>query len=63
MTVRQEENILIFPIHMEMRIVRKYLEIKCSKKVGTTERSSRMPALSAMDHSYDVSPDLRSDCF
>ena len=63
MTVRQEENIFIFPIHVEMRIVRKYLEIKRSKKIGTTERPSRMPALRAMDHSYDISPDLRSDCF
>jgi len=63
MTVRQKENIFILSVHMEMRIVCQYLEIESREKVGTTKRSSWMSALGAMDHSYDVSPDLRSDCF
>jgi hypothetical protein len=58
MTVREKEEIFVLAIHMEPGIMCKYLEIKSREEVGSTEGTSRMTALSAMDHSYDVSPDL-----
>ena len=63
MTVRQKEDVLILPIHMEIGIVLKNLEVESSKKISTTERTSGVTALGSMDHSYYISSDLGSYCF
>jgi hypothetical protein len=63
MTVRQKEDVLVLSIHMEIGIVLKNLEVERGKKISTTERTSWVTALGAMDHSYDISSDLGSYCF
>ncbi len=40
---------------MKVGIVLENLEIKCGKIIGTTQGTSRMTTLRAMDHSYDIS--------
>lgn len=58
MTVRKKKKVFILSFHMEPGIMSQYLEVKSRKKIGGTKGTSRMTALRAMDHSYDVSPDL-----
>jgi hypothetical protein len=58
MTVREKEKVFILTLHMEPGIMCQYLEIEGREEIGGPERASRMTTLSAMDHSYDVSPDL-----
>jgi hypothetical protein len=58
MTVRKKEKVFILPFHMEPGIMSQYLEIKSREEIGGTKGTSRMTALRAMYHSYDVSPDL-----
>ena len=39
-----------------------YFEVERREEIGTAKRAARVTALSAVYHSYDVSPDLRSNC-
>lgn len=63
MTIAEKKEVLIFAIHGEGGIVFHDFEIKCGKEIGATERTSRMAAGSAMNHSYDISSDLGGNCF
>jgi hypothetical protein len=58
MTVRKKEKVFIFTFHVEPGIMFQYLEIERCEEIGGTKGPSRMTALSAIYHSYDVSPDL-----
>lgn len=63
MTIAEKKEVLIFAIHGEGGIVFHDLEIEGGKKIGATERTSRMAAGSAMNHSYNISSNLRGNCF
>ena len=54
MAVGEEEQVLIFSIHGELRIVFHGMKEKCGKIVRTPERAARMTTLYCMYHTNDI---------
>ena len=54
MTVRQEEKIFSYTIHIKGRVVLHHLEIKRGEQVRTAKRTAGVPALYAMYHFHNV---------
>ena len=63
-TVRKEEHVLTCPIHLEMlRVDLHLVEIQGRHDIGGTERAARMSRLTTMNHSDNITSDLRRNIF
>src|SRR2546423_13089959 len=58
MSVGKKKNIFTNSFHFELGIVVHDLKVECSKKIRTSQGSTRMAAIGSMNHSQNVSSDL-----
>src|SRR4051812_30588023 len=59
MPIRQEEHILIHPIHRKgLRIMLHNMEVKRHQVISTSKRPSRVTTLYTMHHPYYIPPHL-----
>ena len=61
MTIAEEKDVFIFPVHGKLRIVVHDLKIQRGKEIRAAQRAAGMTTGSAMNHSENIPADLRSN--
>ena len=63
MAIGKKKHIFPNAIHRKSGISFHHLKIKCSNKIGTSQRSTGVSALNTMYHSNDIPSNLGSNFF